>query len=190
MASEVGICNRALQKLGAKRIVSLTEDSRNARECNACYTDLRDAELQAHPWVFATFLAQLAASGTTPLFGRARSFPLPTDYLAVRCPYPEDNSLALDWVIQNGSVYTDDSAPLDFRYTARITDPNDMDSLFREALAARIAMELCESITQSNTKMDQLQKSYSHWISEARRNNAIIQVPAEAGTDPWITARA
>ena len=53
MASEVDICNRALSKLGAARITSLTEDSVNARACNAMYESVRDAELRAHPWNFA-----------------------------------------------------------------------------------------------------------------------------------------
>ena len=46
MASVVQISNRALQKLGAKSIVSLTEDSVNARAANLCYEDLRRAELR------------------------------------------------------------------------------------------------------------------------------------------------
>ena len=50
MASKVEIANRALQKLGAKRIASLSEDSRNARAINAAYDTLREAELRAHTW--------------------------------------------------------------------------------------------------------------------------------------------
>ena len=61
MASEVDIANRALQKLGAESIVSLTQDSENARACNLCYEPIRDAELRAHPWNFAIKRASLAA---------------------------------------------------------------------------------------------------------------------------------
>ena len=37
MASVVQICNGALNQLGASTILTLTEDSKNARLCNARY---------------------------------------------------------------------------------------------------------------------------------------------------------
>jgi hypothetical protein len=43
MASIVGICNGALNQLGATTILSLNEDSKNARLCNARFSEVRDA---------------------------------------------------------------------------------------------------------------------------------------------------
>lgn len=37
MASQVGICNRALTKLGEKRITALDEDSKAAAALNSMY---------------------------------------------------------------------------------------------------------------------------------------------------------
>jgi hypothetical protein len=48
MASIVDICNGALNQLGATTILSLTEDSKNARLCNARYTQVRDAHYLDH----------------------------------------------------------------------------------------------------------------------------------------------
>jgi len=48
MASVVDICNGALNQLGATTILSLTEDSKNARLCNARYTQVRDALFRSH----------------------------------------------------------------------------------------------------------------------------------------------
>ena len=42
MASTVDICNGALNQLGATTILSLTEDSKNARLCNSRFTQVRD----------------------------------------------------------------------------------------------------------------------------------------------------
>ena len=50
MASIVDINNAALNQLGASTILSLTEDSKNARICNARYTQIRDAVFRSHPW--------------------------------------------------------------------------------------------------------------------------------------------
>lgn len=190
MASEVSICNRALQKLGAKRITSLTEDAVNARACNVAYESLRDALLRMHPWVFAIARAALAADATAPDWGRANAFQLPSDYVRMLRPYPEDNANNIDWQVEGQKILTDDSDPIYLRYISRVTDPNLMDPLFREALAAYMAVELCEELTQSNTKKASLMTDFEKSIATAKRNNAFENVPAVAPDDDWLMARA
>lgn len=189
MASEVEICNRALQKLGAKRITSLTEDSVNARSCNVAYNVVRDAELRAHPWSFAVRRAELAADVTAPLFGKQNAFPLPSDFLRLLPPDPELNLNNIDWQIEGRSILTNDSAPLQIRYVAKITDPNTMDPTFREALSARLAWELCEELTQSNQKKGDARTDYTLAIREARRCGAIENIAAKPPEDEWVTVR-
>lgn len=189
MASVVGICNAALQKLGAERINALDEDSANGRSCNAAYERLRDAELRAHPWRFAMTRDSLPADADAPAFGKARSFQLPANCLRVLPPYPEMNANDLDWEIEGRKIYTNDGAPLQIRYTKIVTDPNEMDALFREALASRMAHEMCEEITQSNTKQQLAADNYKMAIREARRTNAIESISADPPEDTWITVR-
>jgi hypothetical protein len=198
MASEVDICNRALQKLGAKRIVSLTEDSRNARECNASYEILRDEELSAHPWSFARARAQLAADAVSPAFGYANQFPKPVDFLSFSFPMepPTQDGAGVpsgpfrkDWQIEGDKILTNDSAPLDVVYTRQIKDTTLFHPMFVEALASRLALELNEKINQSNTKRAALQFQYDDAVARARKVNAIdrpAQIPPE---DTWVTAR-
>lgn len=188
--SVVSICNRALQKLGASRITAIDESSKNARACNNCYESLRDALLRAHAWNFATTRASLAAESPAPTWGRANSFPLPSDCLKLLDPYPEDNLATRDHQIENGKILTNDADPLYIRYTAQITDPVVMDSLFREALATLMAVEMCEEITQSNTKKRELKDDYKSVVAEARRANAFENPAAMPPEDDWITARA
>jgi len=189
MASKVEICNRALQKLGAERITSITEDSVNARACNVAFEPVKLSELRAHPWSFAIKRAVLAASATPPEFGRPRSYPLPADFLRLLPPYPEMNTNDLDWQIEGKSIYTFDSAPLQIRYIYDVTDTNEMDTLFREALSTKLAGELCEELTQSNSKKESLRLDYKDIIKEARRNNGIENVAQQPPEDPFITVR-
>jgi hypothetical protein len=189
MASAVEICNRALQKLGARRITTLTEDSVNARACNTAYDPVRLAELRAHPWAFAIKLASLAADSTAPAFGKSNAFQLPSDYVRLVPPYPEDNYNSNDWEIQGLKIYTNDSAPLNIRYVADITDANTMDPLFREALAAKLAEELAEELTQSNPKKEKATRGYEEAIAQARRANAIVSIAQMPPDDPYITVR-
>ncbi len=189
MASDVDICNFALQKLGAEPIVSLTQDSENARSCNRVFTHLRDAELRAHPWNFAIKRAQLAADSTAPAFGFATAYTLPSDFLRLLPPDVQFNPNDLDWQIEGRKILTDDSGALDIRYIYRVEDTNDFDDLFVEALACRIAAELCEKITQSNSKAQMIREDYTTAMRTARKMNAFENIPAEPPTDTWITSR-
>lgn len=189
MASKVEIANRALQLLGAKRIVSLTEDSRNARACNAAFEPVKRAELRKHPWGFATKRVQLAADATEPAFGRSNSFTLPSDFIRLLPPDQNLNFNDLDWIVEGRNIITDDDAPLDVRYVYDVTDPNIFDVLFREALAAKLAEQLCEELTQSNTKIATASAVYDKAIAEAKRANAIEKVAEKPPEDVWVTCR-
>lgn len=190
MPSDVDICNSALQTVGAKRIVSLGDNSVNARACNNVYESLRDLELSAHPWNFAIKRASLPAASPAPATGgRQNSFPLPADFLLLLDPYPELLMNTLDWQIEGQAISSNDTGPLAIRYVAQVTDPNLMVPLFREALANRIALKICEELTQSNVKHDQIEKDYVTFIREARRINAIQNVPAVPVEDVYLTSR-
>lgn len=185
----VGICNRALQKVGAKRIVSLDDASVSARACTACYEPVRDALLRSHFWAFAITTAELAADGTAPTWGKANSFTLPSDCLRVFEPYPEYNSMDIDYSVQGRKIYTNLDAPLNIRYIKKVVDPAQHDALFNEALACALAVELCEELTQSNTKKASLKEDFIFAIREARRANAFERRPQQPPTDSFITAR-
>lgn len=190
MASSVDLCNLALQRLGAKSITALTDDSTNARECNRVYEHARDSELRAHPWNFARKRAELAASSTAPAFEYANAFPLPSDFLRLMS---NNGRLGMtnqdDLQIEAGNILTNDSAPLPITYIARITDPEAFDQLFADLLVARIARDLAEKITQSNAKIQAAQTLYEQARSEARRINAFERPPQRSPEDPWVSAR-
>lgn len=193
--SSVALCNRALQLLGAARITSLSDNSTNARAMAVAYEPIRQRELRARNWGFSIKRAQLPASATPPAFGRANSFPLPSDYLKLLPPYPEDNFNNRDWVIEQDdsgavSVSTDDSAPLEIRYIADVTDPNLMDASFREALSHALAMACCEELTQSSTKKGDIAAEYTRVVREAKQSGSIENVPQQAAEDTFITCRA
>jgi hypothetical protein len=189
-SSEVDISNRALQKLGATRIASLTDNSKSARACAAAYESVRDALLRRHTWNFAIKRAQLAASTTAPAFGYTNAFPLPADCLRLLPPKNVSGCIIeTDWQIENGSILTNDGAPLNVRYINRVIDPNVYDVLFREALSCALALEMCEELTQSTSKKADIKTDMRDILNEAKRTNAIENNPAEAPDDPWIVAR-
>lgn len=187
--SDVAICNLALQKLGAARISSLSDASKNARECNAAYEFLRDKELRANRWKFAIKRVTLAPHATTPDFTYTYAFILPSDCLRVLFPA----RLGLDWKIENhqGSpaILTNDGDTLEVRYLARITDPTKFDACFVEALACKLAWHLAEALTQSNTKKEASALEYKMTMAEARRMNAVELGVLKQPVDEWLAAR-
>lgn len=184
MASETDICNRALQKLGVSRITSLDEDSPEARDCNAAYEFVRDAELRRHPWGFAIKRVTLAPDVESPDFGFNYAFTLPADALRIL----PDNEVT-DWVVENGKLLTNDGDTLKLRYVARITDTGVYDPLFANVLATRLAFELAESITHSTQLKSAIWEEYQENVRQARAVNAFESISQEPPTDSWITAR-
>lgn len=198
-AGDVSIANRALSKLGEARITDFTDDSKAGRAVNATYTAVRDAELRRHKWRFSITRTQLAASATTPDFGYARAFPLPTDCLRVLAvgdwtpgvdtdEYRDGHDRAL-YSLEGRSILTDLGAPLNLRYVARIQDPSQFDPAFAEALASRLAYELAEELTGSGSLRDRMLRDYKAAVSEAILANALETAPETFPDDSWIAAR-
>lgn len=189
MSSDVEICNRALSKLGADRIVSIGQDSVEGREVDATYTMVRDAELRAHPWNFSIERAQLAADVTTPSFGPAYRYQLPSDFLRLLPDDPDRNLADSDLQIEGRYITSSETAPLKIRYIKRVTDPAQFDALFVEALACKLAIEMCEKLTQSNTKGAAVRDDYKAAIREARRNNAFENISQRPADSSWLSVR-
>jgi len=193
MASKVSIANRALTKLGADRILLLTDETQQARVMNSMFDDVRDAELRRHHWKFAIRRALLPALVDTPLWGYAYQYPLPADFLAlvqVNDVYVRSvkKGTAL-WSVEGGNILTDLVAPLKVRYVARIDNPGLYDPLFNETLACKLAWEGAEPLTQSSSKKSAAQEEYKFALSEAKRLDALENPPDELPWGSWFDSR-
>ena len=94
-----------------------------------------------------------------------------------------------DWNIENDFIVTQDSATIVFRFVADFTDVTRMDDMFCEGLAARIALAVCEPITQSTAKIQSIRLSYKEYMGEARLRNAIEIGAEEPPMDDYISTR-
>ncbi len=185
--SKVQICNRALQKLGASRIESLSQDHPNARSMALAYDPVRERLLRAHPWSFAIVRTSVAADANDPVWGDWNRYTLPGDFL--RLLRNDETGVRVDWQIEGDYILSRDSAPLEFMYVSNITTPATFDATFREALSCALAMETCEEITQSTGKLQGLQMQMKQIMDEAKRNNAWGKDSDQPVEDDWILAR-
>jgi len=163
MASVVDICNGALNQLGASTILSLTEDSKNARLCNARYTQVRDSVFRSHPWNCLQKRVQLPADTATPAWGFSYQYTLPSDCLRVLRILDYDS----DYKVEGRKIVTNNSS-MKLLYVARITDPNEYDELLRETLSAALAADIAYAVTSSNPLTQNMYNLFKDKLKEAR----------------------
>lgn len=198
MASETDIANRALTKIGAGRIISLSDDLEAARVINNVWDSVRDGELRAHLWNFAVRRDQLAALVSVPSWRFAYEYQLPSDCLRVLqvgeyFPQPSlTNYRGSDesaWRIEDTKIRTDYGAPLPILYVSRSENTGTWDALFVSAFASRLAFEICERLTDSTSKRELAMREYRDAIRQAVTCNAIENPPQPIADDAWVLAR-
>lgn len=99
------------------------------------------------------------------------------------------NLPATDWIFEGNLMLTMDSGPVMLRFIADVTDVLLMDDLFCEGLASRIALEVCEPLTQSNAKIQTIASEYKQFMGDARGVNAIENGAVPPPLDDYIMAR-
>lgn len=196
--SDIAIANRALTKLGVARIISFGDNNEQARALQSMYTIVRDSELRAYTWNFSIRRVQLAASVTVPAFDWARQFQLPSDCLRILWagnfyPGPNlsdfSNAPFKEYDVEGRMIMSNLPAPLNLRYVAQITDPTLFDSLFGEALACKLAIEMAEPMTSSDTNRQRAWEEYRQAITKALRSDAIESPADTIADDTWMLSR-
>jgi len=174
MASDVDICNSALNMIGASNIISLTEDSRAARVCNQRYEFVRDAVFRSHPWNCLIKRTSLAADSDTPAFECSYQHTLPTNPYCLRVLRPQDP----DTVFKiEGRKVMSNTTPFKMIYVARVTDANEYDQLLIETISARLAADISYALVNSAALSQSLMDMYAAKLSEARFVDATEGTP-------------
>jgi len=192
----VGICNMALGRIGITTVITdLSNTDKASVVCNDAYEACRDAVLEDFDWKCAAYRKALVQNATAPAFGFDYQYDLPsTPYcLKVREIYP-----VVDYKIEGRLLLTDydnTSADLYIRYTKRITDPTDLETLCAKAIAWRIAAERCYAFVQASTLQEKIFAEYRIILDEAMRanqqqdtNNDEKQNSSIYGNAEWISA--
>lgn len=195
---ETEICNRALVLMGCSRTISSTDErSTEAAVCKSVYLPAFRSLLAAHPWSWAVRIcAPAEMSVTVP--GWERLYVLPPDCAKV--------SRLFDDVEDNAPfrVLTVEASPGEFvraaaanLYQARMeylsnAIPSQMPDLFAEALAYRVAMEICVSLKGGDVNLrEHLARFYNEAVQRAAWNDACESVPGnEEWGDEYVRARA
>jgi hypothetical protein len=189
MASQTSICNRALECLGDAPIVSIDDDTKQAKALRRVYDNTRRAFLCEHPWHFAKKRASLPASAMPPVWGFARGDPVPTEFLRLlSVRNGPDFSLEAD-AAGSQWILSDASAPLDILYLSDVTDAGRLPPHAVEALARWLAYDLAEDLTQSNTKKQDAAQGLAIALARAKRINGMQKQPEPYPAFSFLQAR-
>lgn len=191
MASDVGICNSALIKLGSRqRITSLTQtNSVAAALCNEQYAKIRDELLEMGHWKFALTWASLTRTAVTPTAEYDYEYQRPGDIIRVVKITDNDAGVGVVPYRLAGDRVISDSNALWVLYVRREPDPNVMSALFREALAWKLAYDLATSITDANTTRTSIERDVIRAVARAKASDSIQNYPERMPYGSWITER-
>jgi hypothetical protein len=186
MATKVEICNSAIAKVRGKRILTLNDDTVEARILTDIYPRVMDDLLRAHPWNFAKRRAALAQLSTAPIWGYEYAYQLPSDY---RRLLKTDIPTGIPWELEEEKRLLTDYTLVNIQYIALVNESK-FDSCFCEVLAFLLAEQLAYPLTQGTALAQQMSAMATKKLQAARSFNAqergsIVQVEA----NEWLDSR-
>jgi hypothetical protein len=171
LISEVSICNQALSWVGQDPINSLDEDTRRARWCRDNYPFIRDAVLEEYMWTFATFRSDSTVSDVDSFGSYVHPIPAGTlgtfrVYRDVSNTNPEGWLKSEGWRREGENVVAKDSTVYMWGIR-RVTDTAQFTNLFVQALAARMAADMCIFMTENRNLQVDLWALYANKLKAA-----------------------
>ncbi|KAB0665651.1 hypothetical protein F6V25_07980 [Oryzomonas japonica] len=181
MLTKLDIINAALVSLGASPVQDLNETV-HAKAAASFWNLALSAVLRAHPWNFAMARRSLAASADAPVFGYAKTFPLPADWIRTV------EVTAEDFKQESGRILCNQDS-LNIRYIAMVADPSRFDALFSDALSAYLAAKLAYPLTSSSSQQDVCWSAYKELLRLARSVDSLEDPPDDLPESSLLTAR-
>jgi hypothetical protein len=173
--NDVEIANMALAKIGSDSFITSFDDGTKAsRHISIFYNPIRDSLIRSHLWRFARKQYQLAPLVDQPLFDGGYYFQIPTDCLRVVTPDEEYFKTYGRWSVEGDKILADTNV-LNIVGLQRVTNTALFDSIFTEALATKLAHELCMPMAQSESLKNVLRNDMREIIIRAAHVGATEQ---------------
>jgi hypothetical protein len=182
----LALCSRALLRLGAQPIASLTEGTPEAEVAANLYPGIRDALLSAHPWSFASGQSLLARLVATPVADFAHAFQLPPGFLRVLSA-GSGRGQGLSYRFHEGRLHAD-AEQVTLTYVFR-PDESAFPPFFAAALVARLAAEFCLPLTESASRAEVLFRLAEQELRAARLVDSQQDTPRAIDRFPLVDVR-
>lgn len=193
--SEISISNHALALLGVRPIISFDDGTTESALCAQLFPPVRDEVLEVRAWSFATDRATLLPDATAPAWGYSHRFLIPTTTKRVLAvwenppqPGQENVTIPLNWN-REGRYILCSLEKVYIRFTHLVTDTTQYSALFADALAYRLAADMCIALTQSRTLMVDLNTLYQGKLITAGITDAQQGVREEKYVGNYVLRR-
>lgn len=197
--TDVEICSKSLQLLGAQPIQSLDDESDRAQFCSSFYPELKEQCLSEHDWNFATTIRELNQLATDPDTEWDHRFELPSDLLLGPHSVFDDKNAKhpiQEWETINGRLHTD-RGTIFIHYTQDVNE-NEFPPYFVQFIKYALAAELAKPVTDQTTTAEQMwQRAYGPpsdnqeggLLGKAKRLDSQGQTSKVIQDDPITEAR-
>lgn len=198
MPSKVQICNRALSTyVGDARIVSLSEDTAQAKECALHYEDTLKSLLEMHWWNFSTGRQIMASEVNDRTDEWAYKYAAPADALSIRWvnSAPTARLLRAQGLSPDvereftGSHIYCDVAQATCEFTSKSDDPTVYPQFFADALSAMLATQICLPLVQDRVRLENAVRAAETLFDKAVSLDSRNTPPVVAGAPDWFRSR-
>lgn len=186
--TQTDILNKALTLVGAAPVISIDDDTENARVCSRVYETALRTVLSECKWNFATKRALLSEIVNTLDFefiGESNVYQKPTDMIRI---YDTNPQRAI-WR-EEGDYIIADSSGFGLQYVYFLDTPSKYPGYFLEAFIDKLAADIGYSIVNSGTLaekfIDKYEKISLPKAITANSQTGTQQVPVD---DAWTCAK-
>ncbi|PZP56784.1 MAG: hypothetical protein DI586_02500 [Micavibrio aeruginosavorus] len=175
MLNDIGLCSRALIKIGARPITSFMDGSAESEIANLLYGPSRDAVLSSYAWSFATKQMVLTRLEAPPVADYNFAYQLPNDFLRSLSAGSGGRGRGLNFRIYRDTLQTNaEEVILTYIYrAAEETCP----PYFDTAVIARLSAEFCIPLTENTSRADVIIKLAEQEFARARQIDAQQDTP-------------
>uniref|UniRef100_A0A6M3L139 Putative tail protein n=1 Tax=viral metagenome TaxID=1070528 RepID=A0A6M3L139_9ZZZZ len=186
--SRTEICNKALTLVGANPIVSIDDDTQNARVVNRVYELSLKSILSEAPWVFALRRSLLALStDTLEWYDNSENYVYARPNEVIRIFRTNDRDAI--WRVQ-GDYIISDTDDLGVEYVYYNNTPSSYTASFVEAFVDKLCSDIAFMILNSKTVAENFLEKYEKVsLSKALAENAQIGTPQMMKDDAWDRAK-
>ncbi len=173
--TQIDLVNAALIKLGAYKIISLSDGSTEADIANTLYTPVRDGMLALYPWGFSTAQIVLSTPTTPPTADYTYAFSLPSDHVRTLSVGDGTASQGATYRVQGTTIETD-APQITLSYIRRGSESTQPPH-FNLAFIARLAAEFCLPLTENTSRAETLYRLADRELLNARGLDAQQDTP-------------
>ncbi len=185
--SDIGLCSRALVRLGAHPISSFSDGTASSEIAGLLYAPVRDYLLSSYAWSFATGQVNLIKLEADPAADYSSAFQLPNDFLRAISAGVGTRGRGISYRIIGNQLHCNaDSVLLTYIYQP---EEESFPPYFDMAMIARLASEFCLPLTENVSRSEILAKLAEQEFARARQIDAQQDSPNRLESFSLIDAR-